>query len=105
MAAWTGPGEELAVVVLELELDLDHDAEDGLAVDQKDDEIGAVVRRHDIGKLGGLDACLGVRWQRDVECVAQRKGDAAASDEANAAMPSAAELLDALAAEDDESDA
>jgi hypothetical protein len=58
----------------EFQLHLDNDSEDGLAVDEEDDEIGAVLGGVDVGEVAGLDACLGVDGESDAECMSEELG-------------------------------
>jgi len=66
------PCEPLAVVALQLHLE--DDAEHGLAVDQEDDQVGAVLGGRDVRQVGRLEADGGVGRQRDVKGVAQQLG-------------------------------
>src|SRR5262249_10282407 len=68
-----GPGEALPRVPAELDLDGD-DVDGNVAVEEQDDEVGAVLGGLDAGQIGGGDARLGVYGERDAERLGEQLG-------------------------------
>ncbi|MGA2451748.1 MAG: hypothetical protein ABTD50_24080 [Polyangiaceae bacterium] len=56
------------------ELHFDNNAEYGLSVDEQHEQVRAVLRRIDVGEVGGLKANLRVRGQGQVQRIAQQLG-------------------------------
>ena len=68
-----GPGEALARVDAELDLD-DEDPDRDVAVEQEDDNVGAVLGGPDLGQIDRDEARLGVGGERDAERFGEQLG-------------------------------